>query len=54
MSINPGTSEVVNIANAVGGVRSETLNPQTPVEYGRTVSGGIEDSATEATELPLP
>lgn len=61
MSINPGVSEIVTNNNPVGDntpdgagplTQSQTLNPPSPIEYGRTVSGGIEDDATEGSELP--
>lgn len=51
--INPGTSEVVTINPGVGTTRSQTLNPPTPLEVGRTVSGGVEADATEGTSLPI-
>ena len=54
MSINPGTSEVVKITDPAGVIsESQTLNPLSPLEYGRTVSGGIETDATEGTSLPI-
>ena len=54
MSINPGTSEVVKVTDPIGSLsESQTLNPLTPLEFGRTVSGGIEDNATEGDELPI-
>ena len=54
MSINPGTSEVVKVTDPAGAIsESQTLNPLTPLEFGRTVSGGIEDNATEGDELPI-
>ena len=54
MSINPGTSEVVKITDPAGVIsESQTLNPTTPIEYGRTVSGGVESDATEGTSLPI-
>lgn len=43
MSIKPGQSGYVTIDPAIGVTSSETLNPLSPVEYGRTVSGGIAD-----------
>ena len=61
MSINPGVSEIVTNTQPVGDnpadgagplTQSQTLNPPTPIEYGRTVDGGIEDDATEGSELP--
>ena len=51
--INPGTSEVVTVNPGVGTVQSQTLNPPTPVEVGRTVVDGIEDDATEGSSLPI-
>ena len=51
--INPGTSEVVYLNPGVGTVQSQTLNPPTPVEVGRTVVGGIEADATEGSSLPI-
>ena len=51
--INPGTSEVVTVNPGVGTVQSQTLNPPTPVEVGRTVSGGVEGDATEGSSLPI-
>ena len=57
MSINPGTNERVSITDPVGTgfsttlTQSLTMNPPTPIEYGRTVSGGIADDATEADSI---
>jgi len=51
--INPGTSEVVTVNPGVGTVQSQTLNPTTPVEVGRTVVGGVEGDATEGSSLPI-
>jgi len=51
--INPGTSEVVYLNPGVGIVKSQTLNPTTPVEVGRTVVDGVEDAATEGSSLPI-
>tara|TARA_Y100000004_G_C8770838_1_gene350642 strand:- start:295 stop:459 length:165 start_codon:yes stop_codon:yes gene_type:complete len=51
--INPGTSEVVSIDPGIGTVESQTLNPPTPVEVGRTVVDGVEDDATEGSSLPI-
>ena len=54
MSINPGTSEVVKVSRPSKVItESQTLNPLSPVEYGRTVSGGVESDATEGTSLPI-
>ena len=51
MSIKPGQSGFVTIDPAIGLTSSETLNPLTPVEFGRTVSGGVADEWT-AGETP--
>ena len=51
--INPGTSEVVSIDPGIGTVESQTLNPPSPVEVGRTVVGGVEADATEGSSLPI-
>ena len=51
--INPGTSEVVTVNPGVGTVQSQTLNPPSPVEVGRTVVGGVEADATEGSSLPI-
>ena len=41
MSIVPGTSVILVEGNAIGSIASsETQNPATPVEYGRTVASG--------------
>jgi len=41
MSIVPGTSVILVEGNAIGTVvNSQTQNPPTPVEYGRTVASG--------------
>ena len=52
MSMNPGTSQVVETPDPIIG-GSQTLNPPTPVEYGRTVSGGIQTAATAGSDLPI-
>ena len=51
--INPGTSEVVSIDPGIGTVESQTLNPPSPVEVGRTVADGIDGDATEGSSLPI-
>jgi hypothetical protein len=51
--INPGTSQVVTVNPGVGTVQSQTLNPPTPVETGRTVVLGIQSDATAGTSLPI-
>lgn len=50
--ITPGTSVVVTINPGIGLTRSQTLNPQTPVEVGRTVSGGVVNNKVNASSLP--
>ncbi|AGK86636.1 hypothetical protein S-CBP4_0029 [Synechococcus phage S-CBP4] len=41
MSIVPGTSVILVENNAIGSLtNSQTQNPPTPVEYGRTVASG--------------
>ena len=41
MSIIPGTSVILVEGNAIGSVtNSQTQNPLTPVEFGRTVASG--------------
>ena len=37
-SMNPGTSSLVSFIPALGSVTSETWDPMTPLEYGRTVT----------------
>ena len=49
MSIKPGQSGFVTLDPAIGGTNSQTLNPLSPVEYGRTVSGGVENKWTAGT-----
>ena len=50
--IIPGTSVVVTINPAIGLTQSQTLNPPTPVEVGREVSGGVEGDKVDASTLP--
>jgi hypothetical protein len=56
MSMNPGTSQIVDLdSNKMAEkaiTQSQTLNPPTRVEYGRTMSGGLQGDATAGTELP--
>ena len=53
MSITPGTSKAQVRTSSIGTVvKSETLNIQTPVEYGRTVVGGVQNISQAATSLP--
>ena len=56
MSITPGTSRIVRNTNAMlpgAFIESRTLNPPTPVEYGRTVAtDGVQDKASDGSELP--
>ena len=41
MSIVPGTSVILVEGNAIGSLtNSQTQNPPTPIEYGRTVAAG--------------
>ena len=41
MSIRPGNYGSIEIADAIGLVKSETYNPQTKTEYGRGGSVGV-------------
>jgi hypothetical protein len=50
--INPGTSVVVKIDPGIGLTKSQTLNPLSPLEVGRVVSGGVEGDTVEASTLP--
>ena len=56
MSMNPGTSQIVDLdSDAMADkaiTQSQTLNPPTRVEYGRTMSSGLPDDATTGTDLP--
>jgi len=52
--ITPGTSRIVTQTNAMlpgAFITSLTLNPTTPVEVGRTVSGGVQSKAADGSEL---
>ena len=52
--ITPGTSRIVTQTNAMlpgDDISSLTLNPPSPVEIGRTVSGGVQDKAANGDEL---
>ena len=63
MSIAPGSSRVVAVGGSAAApntpygkingrtVKSVTLNPMTPLEYGRTVSGGEALKATAASSI---
>lgn len=54
MAITPGTSRIVTQTNAMlpgTFISSLTLNPPSPVEIGRTVSGGVQDKAANGDEL---
>lgn len=63
MSIAPGSSRVVAIGGSAAApntpqgkingrtVKSVTLNPSSPLEYGRTVSGGAALRATAASSI---
>lgn len=37
-SLNPGSSILWTLINGIGGVTSETWDPPTPLEYGRTLT----------------
>ena len=53
--ITPGTSQATNrtcFSLRVAALQSDTLNILTPVEVGRTVSGGVQNDSSAATELP--
>lgn len=56
MSMNPGTSQIVDLdSNKMAEkaiTQSQTLNPPTRIEYGRTMSGGLQGDATAGSELP--
>jgi len=54
MAITPGTSRIVTQTNAMlpgPHIESLTLNPPSPVEIGRTVSGGVQGKAANGDEL---
>ena len=54
MAITPGTSRLVTQTNAMlpgAFIASLTLNPPSPVEIGRTVSGGVQDKAADGSEI---
>ena len=66
MSISPGTSRGVTHNPAIGNQRnltsarrrytpgnqvSQTLNPMTPVEYGKLVVNGVQGKATDKSNL---
>ncbi len=65
MSIAPGSSRVVTIGGASAApnnpngkifgtgktVKSFTINPRSPMEAGRAVSGGVADRATAASTI---
>ncbi len=51
MSIKPGQSGFVTIDPAIGKSSSLTMNPLSPVEYGKTVTGGIADDWTVGSDL---
>ena len=49
MSIIPGTAVIQNELNAIGSIeRSDTFNPPTAVEYGRTVSPNAKVKTNDA------
>ena len=52
--ITPGTSRIVTQTNAMlpgAFIASLTLNPPSPVEIGRTVSGGVQGKAANGSAL---
>lgn len=65
MSISPGSSRVVTTGGSAAApnnpngkifgstktVKSFTINPPSPVEFGRAVSGGVADRATAASTI---
>ena len=54
MAITPGTSRLVTQTNAMlpgSFISSLTLNPPSPVEIGRTVSGGVQSKAADGSEI---
>ena len=56
MSMNPGTSQIVDLDSDKMDdkeiTQSQTLNPPTRVEYGRTMDGGLQDDAAAGSVLP--
>ena len=56
MSMNPGLSQIVDLDSTKMAekaiTQSQTLNPPTRVEYGRTMADGLQDDATAGSELP--
>ena len=56
MSMDPGTSQIVDLDSTKMAekaiTQSQTLNPPTRVEYGRTMADGLQDDATAGSELP--
>ena len=57
MSFNPGTNQAVLkptlSLRLFAQMASETMDPPTPVEYGRVLAGANFGAATPATELPV-
>ena len=54
MAITPGTSRLVTQSNAVlpgAFIESLTLNPPSPVEIGRTVSGCVQGKAADGSSI---
>lgn len=52
--ITPGTSRIVTQTNAMlpgTFISSLTLNPPSPVEIGKTVSGGVQSKAANGSEI---
>ena len=54
MAITPGTSRLVTQTNAMlpgSFIESLTLNPPSPIEIGRTVSGGVQGTAADGSSI---
>ena len=54
MAISPGVSRLVTQSNAVlpgSFIESLTLNPPSPIEIGRTVSGGVQGKAADGSSI---
>ena len=54
MAITPGTSRLVTQTNAMlpgDHISSLTLNPPSPIEIGRTVSGGVQGKAADGSSI---
>lgn len=54
MSLKPGSNVVFVEVNAIGSLsQSETMNPPTPVEYGRAVTP-VDKAKTDDADGKLP